>query len=963
MTEKILVLYVDDEIDLLNLGKIYLERIGDFQVIPVPGATEAIALLKENLFDIIISDYQMPGMDGIAFLKYLKAKGNSTPFILFTGRGREEIVIEALNNGADFYLQKGGEQKSQFAELSNKIQTAVSRRRTEQNLVRKNLELQAAYEQIAATEEELRINLNKLSRQEQVLRENEEKFRAMVETIPVAASLSVGVEQKCEYINPKFVSLFGYSLEDIPTVEQWWPLAFPDEQYRDQISKEWTQRVQRAIDSQSPIEPMEVVVTCKDGSKKHISWDFITLGEKNYACGLDLTERRRTEEILKLQTTTLSVLNDIITSANRAADLPQLLENILDKLLHLMDFDAGGIYLVDHSTRTADVVQSKNLPPDLLAEIKTISIDKKPYDTLFVHNKPIITDNYAQIAPERSKRYGFLSIASIPLLSKEKTIGALNIVSTRRHVIDNEEKQTLISIGRELGSTIERMRTEEELLRRNEELHTAFEEITSTEEELRANIDELTRQELELRESKRELSDIINLLPDATMVINLEGTVVAWNRAIEEMTGIPSEHMIGKGNYEYALPFYHKRRPILVDLILHDNPVVAQKYPALSRKGSYLYSEIFTPYFNNGKGAYLWFTASPLYDTSGNLKGGIESIRDISDRKQAEELLAESERKYRNVVEDQTELICRFLPDGTHIFVNDAYCRYFDMKREDIIGHRFKPVLHPDDREIVSRHMASLTQEHPVANVDQRIIMSDGSIKWQRWSDRAIFDNNGILKEYQSVGRDITEYKQTEHALASANKNMSLLSSITRHDINNQLTSLMGYLEILENLPFNTSHNDYLLKISTAAQRISSMIKFTKEYEDIGIYAPTWQNCHTLVEIAAKQAPLGQITIENDLPTDTEIFADPLIVKVCYNLIDNAVRYGGKITTIRFSVMIRKGDYIMICEDDGDGLLIEEKEKIFERGFGKNTGLGLFLVREILAITGLRIRECGVPGK
>ena len=101
----------------------------------------------------------------------------------------------------------------------------------------------------------------------------------------------------------------------------------------------------------------------------------------------------------------------------------------------------------------------------------------------------------------------------------------------------------------------------------------------------------------------------------------------------------------------------------------------------------------------------------------------------------------------------------------------------------------------------------------------------------------------------------------------------------------------------------------------------------------------------------------------NDIPDDFTIFADQLIVKVFFNLMDNAVRYGGNITTIRFSVQKLDGDCVMVCQDDGNGVSADEKEKIFERGFGKNTGMGLFLAREILSITGITIRETGEPGK
>ncbi|MEI6841769.1 MAG: HAMP domain-containing sensor histidine kinase, partial [Methanomicrobiales archaeon] len=185
----------------------------------------------------------------------------------------------------------------------------------------------------------------------------------------------------------------------------------------------------------------------------------------------------------------------------------------------------------------------------------------------------------------------------------------------------------------------------------------------------------------------------------------------------------------------------------------------------------------------------------------------------------------------------------------------------------------------------------------------------------------------------------------------------------TRHDINNQLTVQMGYLSILEKKQPDTAHNVYFQKISSAAQRISAMIQFTKEYENIGITAPVWQGTRELVDTAAKEAPLGKVMVKNELPANMEVFADPLVEKVFFNLVDNAVRHGSKISTISFSTLESGDDILIVCEDDGDGIPAEEKEKIFERGFGKNTGLGLALAREILDITGITITETGEPGK
>ena len=132
----------------------------------------------------------------------------------------------------------------------------------------------------------------------------------------------------------------------------------------------------------------------------------------------------------------------------------------------------------------------------------------------------------------------------------------------------------------------------------------------------------------------------------------------------------------------------------------------------------------------------------------------------------SEQALRRSEERYRNVIEDQTEFICRFLPDGTHVFINEAYCRYFGLKRDEIIGHRFRPKIPADDRERVRRFFVSLTQDNPIDSIEHRIIMLDGSIRWQAWSDRAIFDLSGTIIEYQSVGRDITARYLSEEYLA-----------------------------------------------------------------------------------------------------------------------------------------------------------------------------------------------------
>ena len=129
--------------------------------------------------------------------------------------------------------------------------------------------------------------------------ENEKKFHSIADSLPVAIYASSDVDQTCEYLNPCFTELFGYILDEVPSVNAWWPLAYPDEDYRQKVSDQWQLRVERAIETGVKIEPMETVVTCKDGSKKTVAWGFITTGKTNFAIGLNLTEQRGNEDQIK----------------------------------------------------------------------------------------------------------------------------------------------------------------------------------------------------------------------------------------------------------------------------------------------------------------------------------------------------------------------------------------------------------------------------------------------------------------------------------------------------------------------------------------------------------------------------------------------------------------------------------------------------------------------------------------
>lgn len=214
--------------------------------------------------------------------------------------------------------------------------------------------------------------------------------------------------------------------------------------------------------------------------------------------------------------------------------------------------------------------------------------------------------------------------------------------------------------------------------------------------------------------------------------------------------------------------------------------------------------------------------------------------------------------------------------------------------------------------------------------------------------------NDNLITENQ-------ERQRVESALAMANNKLQLMASITRHDLLNQLNSLQGYLDLaltdrIEDPEKSWGFVEKALKI--VGQTVDT-VKFTDEYQNIGIKNPVWQDIRKLVQNSVRHTSLHHIRLENQFPENTEIFADPLIEKVFSNLIENSVKYGSKSSVIRFRLESHGAMHIIICEDDGVGVPAAEKDKIFKYQYGKNTGLGLFLSREILSITGINIAETG----
>jgi len=324
----------------------------------------------------------------------------------------------------------------------------------------------------------------------------------------------------------------------------------------------------------------------------------------------------------------------------------------------------------------------------------------------------------------------------------------------------------------------------------------------------------------------------------------------------------------------------------------------------------------------------------------------------------------------KKIVEKSADGIFLFDTSGKIIEWNPAMEQATGITRDSVLGKTGRelagtgiPGQAPAERTQESEILKVLGTEGSGAGTPREIdlIRPDGMRCVLECLPLDIPGENGTMQG--GVLRDITERKRREETLVAANKKLNILNSITRHDINNQLTVFTGYLALMEDKKCPISPAEVVKILQGANNKIQRIIKFSKEYQDIGVQSPSWQNLWGVITSARMviEAKSLKTTVDPGC-REIAVFADPMLVKVFYNLIDNTLRHGEKATEIRFSYTREGEGLTIIYEDNGIGIADTVRPTLFQRGKGKNTGYGLFLIREILAISNFTIEERGTKG-
>jgi PAS domain S-box-containing protein len=452
--------------------------------------------------------------------------------------------------------------------------------------------------------------------------------------------------------------------------------------------------------------------------------------------------------------------------------------------------------------------------------------------------------------------------------------------------------------------------------------------------------------EEELRKSEVRFREMADLLPQVIFEMDASGQLTYLNRFGLQMFGLTEDALLSGLD---ALSF----------LAPGDRDHARERLGHIA-SGAAGTKEIYT--LRNGSGEVLlaYIHAAPII-RDGIPRGFRGSVIDITELKRVEAALREREEMFRALTENIPELIFSAGVDMRITYVSPQV-RLFGFDAGDLLGKELFSIICPADREQVTEQFSRDLRENSRSSLVFRILDKSEDLHWVEQKVTLIRDEKGIPLTVFGILHDITERKKAEAAIELANRKLNLMNNITRHDILNTVTGTLGCIDMLRAGGGQEEKDQLLTDIKELVRVIQRQITFTREYQEVGIRMPQWQNLRAVIATVRRnfEKPPFAILVRVE---DVELYADPLFEKVIYNLIDNAVRYAETATELTFTSRRSGRTLVLTCEDNGSGVPCDQKEHIFERGIGRNTGMGLFLTREILEITGISISETGTPGE
>lgn len=652
---------------------------------------------------------------------------------------------------------------------------------------------------------------------------------------------------------------------------------------------------------------------CRDGTYKWLEWRGTPVNNTIYAAAQDITERRNIESALIGKNNILDAISYAATNLMTSLS-DETIQEVLSRFGKAVGATRSYIFTHSYAPDGRSLVSiryewvKEGIPPQadnpVLQDVDWVNQGYKRWAEYLKKGRTIYGNphNFPVEEQQFLLENRINSMAIIPIFSHKEFFGFLGFTNRADgQEWDDVELETLGAAAGLLGAAFERRRAEEEIKIRGDNLQAFFDTIE-----------------------------------DFLFVINRDWVIEQVNGTVIRRLRYEKNELVGKSAFIIHPPSRYKDVEEIQKEILGGKCEFCQ-IPLITKDGKII--QVETKIISG-----TWNGNPVLFVVS----------KDITE-------ISLSEEKFSKAFQASGSLMAILSVTGGYIDVNRSFLDVLGYKQEEVIGKMAADLdlsFHYEDREAiwseVKRTGSIRNKKIQLKTKDNKVITGilSADIIW-------IQDNEALLV----VINDVTEITRLSDALLSANKKLNLLSSITRHDILNQVQALFFLGEFLKDKVSQDSQGrSDLEKLLRAVETIHRQILFTRDYQDLGITAPAWMNVESVITREKENKIFSDISI-NVTTGSLEIFADPMFSKVCYNLLENSLRHGEHVTEIRVSFYESKEGGLLVFEDNGAGVPASEKKRIFNQGIGKNTGLGLFLTAEILSITGISIQETGEEGK
>ena len=962
---KIRVLHVDDELGLLKVAKQCLELQGPFHVDTACSVEEALSKLKEKEYDAVVSDYKMPGKDGLEFLEMLRKNGSTIPFVMFTGKGREEVAVKAWSLGADHYVNKTGDPETVYCDLAHNIRQAV--------------------------EKKTALEMRNICQQ---------RFLCLVEN----AAEGVGIfdpQGRFTYVNDALANLLGYP-----------PRELAGRHFSDFLHKEDKPRILESFRqfSELEIEPptLEFRAVRKDGRLAYLTAKP-TKSEINgkivgsQAIIVDITERKKMEQDLVDNQERLQRIFSASPDAIILSDMNGNIVACIQATLDILELSSKEELIGKSGFEFTPEKDHQRVRENLGRALEQGSVKNVEYAFLAKSGREIPTELSSSVLKDSSgKIVGFVSVAK-DITERKKAIErtgnfveewkrTFDAISDFVFVLDTDFR--LVRVNKALCDALKKEPRELVGKRCYEVLHgiaepwpncphkktlstgqAATEEVNDshlgcsllvTDSPIRdcngklvgavhiaKDITERKKAEEELRDSEERLSALFELAPDAYYLSDLKGNFVDGNKAAEKLVGYAKSELIGK-SFLKLIPHQALRAAKLLAMNALGKPTGPDEFVLSRKDGTQVPVEVRT-YPTRIKGKVLVL--------------GI--ARDISARKKDEQAIRESQQKFEGLFRHNPEAAVYLDSDFKILDVNSRFCHLFDHSVEELDGKNINDMVVPEDLREEAERLDKDVKNSCVSHNTVRK-RKDGSLVHVSVSACPV-TFEGRLSGYVAIYKDITKLKDAEEHLKEMNKSLEVtneklhvVGSLTRHDVRNKLVVVTGNAYLLrKRLTNDPDAIECLGSVETAVREAVRIFDFAAAYERLAVEELAYVDVKKTVHKAVGLFPdLKGVKITNDCGGLT-LLADSLLRQLFYNLIDDSLKYGEKLTQIRIRYEKSEDQLKLVYEDDGVGISKDAKPKLFSEGFtsGKGSGYGLYLIKRMMEVYGWTISETGTHGK